>query len=148
MTYGGECLSLAAAKATILALKNNPGILRHIWKMGRILRDGSKKMIKKYGLEKHITSYGSSPRWLMDFHYEDGKNWNELKTLFQQYMIDGGILVLPVYWNMTYAHKIQHIKKTLAVLEHAFKNAAKDIKEGRVNAKAGVGLKAVFSRKL
>lgn len=148
MTFGGECLSLAAAKANINYLRKNPGVLKHIWKTGSFLRDGIQKLIKKHDLEKYITCYGWPPRFLMDFHRENGQNWRELKMLFQKYMIDRGILNLGTFWNVSYAHKITQAKYTLRVFDLALKACAKDIKAGRVNSKVGRAIKPALDSKL
>lgn len=148
MTAGGECLSLAAAKATILALKNNPNILAHVWQMGELLQSGMKEVVGKYGLEKYFVCSGYPPRSLLDFYNDAGDGWPELKTLFQQYMVDGGILTSAAYWNITYAHKIRHIEFTLKVFDGALKRCQEDIRTGQVNAKVPSVVKPVFSRKL
>ena len=67
MTYGGECLSLAAAKAVITALKNDSRILAHIWEMGALLQRGIVKLIKKNGLEQGIECVGIAPTPVMRF---------------------------------------------------------------------------------
>ncbi|MBU1159689.1 aminotransferase class III-fold pyridoxal phosphate-dependent enzyme [Patescibacteria group bacterium] len=146
MTYGGECLSLAAAKAVITFMHKNPGVLQHVWKMGRLLQNGTKKLIKKYNLEKYIESSGFPPRSLLHFYNGRGKDWPELKTLFQKYMIDQGILCLPVYWNITYAHKKSHINLTLKAIDRALAFIKDDILRKKVNKKIKIGIKPVFRR--
>lgn len=143
MTYGGECLSLAAAKAVILKLKNNPKILRHVWRMGTLLRDGMKKSVKKYGLEKYVEFLGFPPRFVLHFNTKKGKSWLQLKVLAQQYLIDQRVLTVPVYWNMTFAHKKRHIVYTLKAWDRAMKLCGEDLKKGVINFKAR-GIKPVF----
>ena len=143
LTYGGECLSLAAAKAVLTELKSRPEILAYIWRMGSILQTGIRKHINKYGLERHIECVGFPPRPIMHFYAEDGKTWPELRTLFQQYIIDAGILY-STYWNMTYAHKEHHIRYTLRAVDNAFALVKKDIEAGAVNARVGDSIKPVF----
>ena len=127
-------------------MKKNPKVLSHIHEMGKLLQNDTVKLIKKYNLEKYIRSHGHPSRSLLHFYNGKGKDWNELKTLFQQYMINEGILCLPAYWNITYAHKKNHIESTLKAIERSFSLLESDIEKKEVNKKVKTTLKPVFRK--
>ncbi|MDD5006651.1 MAG: aminotransferase class III-fold pyridoxal phosphate-dependent enzyme, partial [Candidatus Omnitrophica bacterium] len=54
-TFGGECLSIAAALATIKILEQ-PGTYEHIWDMGQMMLDGLKNAIDSHGLNSCIST--------------------------------------------------------------------------------------------
>ncbi|MDP3935196.1 MAG: aminotransferase class III-fold pyridoxal phosphate-dependent enzyme [Candidatus Giovannonibacteria bacterium] len=134
MTYGGECLSLAAAKATITAMKNNPGILKHIWRMGAILQKGIRGLITKHGLNDFAECVGVPPTPVMHFKSARGQNVLAVKALFQKYLMDQGIMYA-AYWNITYSHKFPHINFALRAADRAFAELKEDIAKNRVSQK-------------
>jgi len=143
-TYGGECLSLAAAKAVLTALKRNPRILAHIWKAGELLQQGIRECIVRHGLEQYVACAGFPPRSVMQFTTGEGESWPQLRTLFQQYIIDRGIL-FSTYWNLTYAHTTKHIMHTLRAVDDAMRRVGEDIAKEVVNKKAGPRIAAIFA---
>ncbi|MSU55757.1 MAG: aminotransferase class III-fold pyridoxal phosphate-dependent enzyme [Candidatus Taylorbacteria bacterium] len=143
-TYGGECLSLAAAKAVLSELKRNPGILKHVWRMGEKLQKGIQKSIESHGLSHSIACVGFPPRPIMQFYKDNGESSPELRALFQQYIIDAGILY-STYWNITYAHREHHIAFTLRAVDEALRKVKHDIAEGVVLKKVGRSIAPVFA---
>lgn len=134
MTYGGECLSLAAAKAVIIAMKNNPGILKHIWRMGTALQNGIRVLITKHGLDDFAGCVGVPPTPVMHFKSAHGQNILALKALFQKYLMDRGIMYA-AYWNIIYSHKPRHINFALRAADRAFAQLKEDIVKNRVSKK-------------
>jgi glutamate-1-semialdehyde aminotransferase len=109
-TFGGEALSLAAAKATITELrdKNVPGTLAD---QGRKLKDGYIHIAKALGME-YTGCTGYDCRSLVTFDPKAG-NPLEMKSLVQQEMIRRGIL-WGGFHNMCYAHSNEDVAHTLA----------------------------------
>ena len=107
-TYGGECLSLAAAKAAIKKLSRND-IESHIQKMGsKILW---RSHFKSANWKINIMGYDT--RSQIQFP-SDQKKW-----LFMQLCAERGILTLGVH-NMMYAHSDEDVQKLLSVYDEVF----------------------------
>ena len=121
MTFGGECLSLAAAIETIKELKTKN--YNHIWRLGNILDSGIKDLAKKYNLK--INFAGSAPRHNLTFDssYKDPKG---LKALFYQEMVKQGILFPNVIY-IQFSHTEKDIKKTIKAADKSFKFVADNI---------------------
>lgn len=110
-TFGGEALSLAAAKATIeeLRVKKVPEFLA---KQGRKLREGYNKAASE--LEMNYTKCsGYDCRTIISFDASVG-NPLEMKSLVQQEMIKRGIL-WGGFHNMSFSHSDADIDYTLKV---------------------------------
>jgi len=121
MTFGGECLSLAAAIETIKELKTKN--YNHIWKLGNMLDFGIKELAEKYNLK--INFAGSAPRHNLTFNssYKDAMG---MKGLFYQEMVKQGILFPNVIY-ISFAHTEKDIKKTIKAADKAFKFVADNI---------------------
>lgn len=126
MTYGGECLSLAAAKAVITAMRDNPGILEHVWRMGALLQAGIRDLIKKHELENYVECVGLPPTPVMHFKNVHGQNTLAIKALLQKYLMDQGIMYA-AYWNVIYSHKLKHIRIALRAIDKALRQVRADI---------------------
>ena len=121
MTFGGECLSLAASIETIKELKEKD--YGHIWKMGNMFDKGIKENAKKYELD--INFAGSAPRHNLTFSdsYEDP---NGMKCLFYQEMVKQGILFSNVLY-IQFSHTEDDIMKTIEASDKAFKFVKENI---------------------
>ncbi len=110
-TFGGEALSLAAAKATIEELidKNVPDYLA---RQGKKLKDGYNQIANE--LEMYYTKCsGFDCRTIITFDADkSGCNPLEMKSLVQQEMIKRGIL-WGGFHNMSFSHSDDDIEYTL-----------------------------------
>ena len=133
MTFGGECLSLAAAIETIKELKTKN--YNHIWKLGNMLDFGIKELAEKHNLK--INFAGSAPRHNLSFDINESEFKNNqssfiykdpkgMKALFYQEMVKQGILFPNVIY-ISFAHTEKDIKKTLKAANKAFKFVADNI---------------------
>jgi glutamate-1-semialdehyde aminotransferase len=115
MTFGGECLSLAASIETIKELKTKD--YGYIWKLGNLLDSGIKDSAKKYGL--NINFIGSAPRHNLTFD-NSYDNPNGMKALFYQEMVKRGILFSNVLY-IQFSHTIDDIQKTIEIADASFR---------------------------
>jgi glutamate-1-semialdehyde 2,1-aminomutase len=101
-TFGGECLSLAAAKAVMTKIKTHDTISA-TKKQGTKLLEVVKGLVKEHGLED-VISWGGHPCWQIMAIRDtvDFKNW-EIKTLIMQEMFQRGVLTIGTN-NMSYSH--------------------------------------------
>ena len=119
MTFGGECLSLAAAIETINELKEKD--YNHIWRLGEMLEKGINDSAAKYSLL--INFAGSGPRHNLTFK-EDHKDSSGMKDLFYQEMVKQGILFSNVIY-INFAHTAEDIQKTINAADKAFEFVSK-----------------------
>jgi glutamate-1-semialdehyde aminotransferase len=108
-TFGGEALSLAAAKATMIELRDKK-VPKYLSSKGKKLKDGYNKIADELGLE-FSKCVGYECRSLMTFDASVG-NPLEMKSLVQQEMIKRGIL-WGGFHNMSYSHSDEDIEYTL-----------------------------------
>ncbi len=109
-TFGGETLSLAAAKATITELQRHD-VPAHLWKQGQKLLDGYNALARDLGIN-HITQCKGHPaRTLITFSDRAGDPLL-LKSFVQQELIKRGIL-WSGFHNLSYSHKATDITYTL-----------------------------------
>lgn len=137
-TQGGEALSLAAAIATIKEMEKKP-VIKKLWQLGGRLQEGTKKLIKKYGLAEAIQIKGRAPWQIFSFHETNGFSDLELKTYVQQEMLERGILWYGSH-NMSYSHTENQIEKVLTAYDEVFKKLKEllDKKTLRANIKGGL----------
>ncbi|MHA1535956.1 MAG: aminotransferase class III-fold pyridoxal phosphate-dependent enzyme, partial [Alphaproteobacteria bacterium] len=64
-TFGGECLSLAAAIAVIDKMGREP-VIEHLWDIGGRLAEGARTRIAEHGLEAEIAVTGKPPWIILD----------------------------------------------------------------------------------
>ncbi len=131
-TFGGETISLAASIATINEIKVK-GVIEHLWKMGKKLKDGFNALAVKHGLHTYTECIGFPPRTVITFKDMHGQESLELKTLFQQEAIKRGVLFSGAQ-NMCYSHTDTDIERTLEVYDESLGILAGAIKEGDVES--------------
>jgi glutamate-1-semialdehyde aminotransferase len=108
-TFGGEALSLAAAKATILELRDKK-VPEALARQGRKLKDGYMDIARQLGMT-YTDCAGMDCRTVVTFDAAAG-NPLEMKSLVQQEMIRRGVL-WGGFHNMSYSHGDEDIAHTL-----------------------------------
>jgi glutamate-1-semialdehyde 2,1-aminomutase/spore coat polysaccharide biosynthesis protein SpsF len=129
-TFGGECLSLAAAIATIKELKAK-NALSFIWAQGEKLQEGYNKLAKELGLEKYTQCVGYPPSTLVKFFGKTSEESLLMKSLVQQELLKRGIL-WAAYHAISYSHEDKEIDMTLEAFEDALRILKKAIHEGNI----------------
>lgn len=127
-TFGGEALSLAAAKATIEEIRGN-SVPRYLADKGKRLTEGYNKLAKKHGLA-FTRCIGYNFRSMVTFDSSAGDPLL-LKSLMQQEMIKRGIL-WSGFHNMSYSHTDSDIDYTLKVYEEVLPILKRVHEEGKV----------------
>jgi glutamate-1-semialdehyde aminotransferase/spore coat polysaccharide biosynthesis protein SpsF (cytidylyltransferase family) len=145
-THGAETHALAAAIATINAIKSENAIERNI-QLGTKLTDELDILIKRYELSEIITMKGH-PNWkLMQFRDAD-KNFNDgFRTLLLQELVKDGILFRG-YFQPTISHSQVDVEKTIYAFEKAFQvyQKALNSKNGYKDFLIGEPIKPVFRK--
>jgi glutamate-1-semialdehyde-2,1-aminomutase len=144
-TFGGETLSMVSALETINILSNKEAF-KKVWNLGTKMLDGIRELIKKYNLDCIITSYGLAPHCGVVFN--DYKEFNALdfQSVFQQTMIERGILTLGIN-NINQAHTDKEINSYLEAFEEALISINKVLEDNTLDGilKAGK-INPIFKR--
>lgn len=112
-TFGGEALSLAAAKATLTKLKSEP-VVATLKARGLAIIAGIRSIINDERLED-LFSVSGHPSWsFLNLRDARGASAFETKTLLMQELHQRGILSLGTH-NLSYAHSEADIEALLAV---------------------------------
>ena len=108
-TFGGEALSLAAAKTTIEELRDK-NVPAYLDKQGKKLKDGYNELAAKHGLT-FTKAIGYNFRSMVTFSEESGDPFIN-KSFVQQELIKRGIL-WSGFHNMCFSHTDEDIDYTL-----------------------------------
>lgn len=111
-TFGGEALSLAAAKATLTKLKTQP-VLAQIAERGDQLITGLRELINGLKLNDVLTVSGHASWSFLNIRDARGASAFEIKTLWMQEMHQKGILSVGTH-NLSHAHSADDIQQLLA----------------------------------
>jgi glutamate-1-semialdehyde 2,1-aminomutase len=131
-TFGGEALSLAAAKATLLKLKRDP-VVATLAKHGREIIRGTQAVIEHEGVGD-LFSISGHPTWTF-LNIADGRKASsfEIKTLWMQEIIERGILSVGTH-NLSYAHSREDIARLLAVYGEVLPYIGRVLNEGKLRS--------------
>jgi glutamate-1-semialdehyde aminotransferase len=127
-TFGGEALSLAAAKATILEMKEK-NVAGHLALQGKKLKNGFNSLSEYYDMD-YIKCSGYNWRSIISFDSKAG-NPLEMKSLLQQEMIKRGVL-WGGFHNMCYSHSDSDVSYTLDAYKDALPMLKKAVEEGDI----------------
>jgi glutamate-1-semialdehyde-2,1-aminomutase len=144
-TFGGEALSLAAAQATMKEIAEKD-VIKHLWEQGRILSDGVNVLAREFGVERFVRCAGLSPRTVVSFFDEGGKESLLIKSLFQQECLKRGVLFSGGQ-NLCFSHSTEDVEYTLRVYRTAMEFIGDAIRRDRVSEKLeGTPVQPVFRR--
>ncbi len=125
-TFGGEALSLAAAKATIEFMKQN-NVSLALESRGRLLKEGVNAILDQLDIN-YIRCIGPACRTTLKYEQADLL----MKTYIQQEFIRRGVL-----WNgshtLSYAHSLEDIDYTLAAYHQIFTKLRQAVLKGSVH---------------
>ncbi|MDR3611229.1 MAG: aminotransferase class III-fold pyridoxal phosphate-dependent enzyme [Ignavibacteriaceae bacterium] len=113
-TFGGEALSLAAAKATIGELQKN-NVPAYLESMGSKIKKGLNKIISDLGMD-YVKCIGFECRTIVTFDPSAGSPL-EMKSLVQQELIKRGIL-----WGGFHNLSFSHSESDILYLLDAYKD--------------------------
>ncbi|HAT51360.1 MAG: aminotransferase class III-fold pyridoxal phosphate-dependent enzyme [Nitrospirae bacterium] len=117
-TFGGESLSLAAARATLEKMRREP-VHETMWTRGEQVLDGVRKRIAQHEME-HIFDASGQPVWsFLVMKDVNGYSSFEIRTLFMQEVLERGILSLGGH-NISFSHRVEDIERLLAVYDEVF----------------------------
>ncbi len=115
-TFGGELLSLTAAKEVLLRYKNN-NVCEQLSSIGEAIINEVERIIKENNLEKVLNFSGHSSWKFLNWNSTSIFSAAQLRTFFMQEMFANGVLVLGTH-NISTAIN----KKAIKILIKAYKN--------------------------
>jgi glutamate-1-semialdehyde 2,1-aminomutase len=142
-TFGGETLSLAAAKAVLTKMQREP-VLETIHRQGQKVLDGVARRIGEHGVAD-FCSVSGHPAWSFFTIAAAGPyDAYELKTLYLQEMFARGILTLGTH-NLSYAHSDEDIETLLGAYDAVLPSLRAAVDRGDLPARLhGEPLKPLF----
>jgi len=144
-TFGGETLSLAAARATIKEMQEK-NVIGHLWEQGQKLKDGYNIIAREFGLGIYTECIGFAPRTVITFKDKNGGESLLLKSLFQQECLKRGVLFSGGQ-NICFSHSHADIEETLRVYRASMEILAEAIQYGDAGDRLeGEILKPVFRK--
>ena len=129
-TFGGEALSLAAAKATLEKLQREP-VAATLAKRGQQAMDGASAVINQHGLQD-LFAVSGHPSWSF-LNIKDGRGATafEIKTLWMQEILERGILSVGTH-NVNYAHSEADIARLVAVYAEVLPFIGRTLDDGKL----------------
>ncbi len=144
-TFAGETVSLAASKATIKKMRQEP-VIERLWATGTRLQDGYNAIAAEVGLATNTACIGLPPHTVAPFSDDAGEDSIALRSLLQQELARRGILYL-VGFNICYAHSDEDVEITLKALRESMQVVADAKNNNRIEeALAGPAAEAVFRK--
>jgi glutamate-1-semialdehyde aminotransferase len=129
-TFGGEALSLAAARATIGELRDKR-VPDHLARQGKKIKEGYNAIARELGME-YTACTGFDCRTIVTFNSSAG-NPLELKSLLQQELIRRGIL-WGGFHNMSFSHTDEDVAYTLSAYREALPVLHEAVRSGSVRS--------------
>lgn len=135
-TFGGELLSLAAARH-VLERFQNEDIAQQLSDYGAQLAEGTSGLIQGLGLSDFLSLSGH-PTWtFLNWKPTDSYSVDEIKTFFMQLVFERGLLVLGTH-NTTLAHTPRVQSRILDMYSEVFGEFRKSISEGTLRKRLKV----------
>jgi glutamate-1-semialdehyde aminotransferase len=131
-TFGGETLSLAAAKAVLTKLQQRP-VIDTLRVRGQKILDGVKRLCTEHELTQ-IISISGHPVWSF-LQFKDAGEFTawDIKTLFIQEVFKRGIYTLGTH-NLSYAHSESDIETLLKCYQEVFRLIKSSIASGTLKS--------------
>ena len=127
-TFGGELLSLAAAKH-VLSRHLVEDVCEELAELGQSLFYQTQIEIEKNNLQTVITISGHETWKFLNWHPTERYSVDELKTFFMQEVFKRGLLVLSTH-NITLAHQPRVISKIVDIYSEVFGTLNRAICDG------------------
>ena len=130
-TFAGDTLSLAAAKATLMEIKEKP-VIKNIWANGLHLMEEFNKITKENSLNIDLSGY--PVRMKMNGKDSSGNDSVLIRSLLIQEMVKRGIFMHPGVEFISYSHSKEDIQQTLNAFEDSIAILRKAISEDKVES--------------
>lgn len=128
VTYGGECLSLAAVCACLQEYRDKP-VHKHLWTQGQKLMEGFAEAGRRHGVPFECT--GVAPMACPRFSYPEPSLNADAWSFFLQETAKRGVLIRRGgLLFVTYSHSDDDIEQTLEAVDEALGLLAEAVESG------------------
>jgi glutamate-1-semialdehyde aminotransferase/spore coat polysaccharide biosynthesis protein SpsF (cytidylyltransferase family) len=134
-TFGGECVSLAAAIAVVDKMRREP-VIESLWRTGAALAEGTAALVARHGLGEVIRLTGKPPWIVLDVRSHATARKEAVRTLLMREMLAGGVLTQGSH-NVCYAHSEADVTHVLAAYDRAFATVRREVDSGQLEARLG-----------
>lgn len=128
-TFGGELLSLTAAKVTLERIKQT-NVIEQIHTIGEQLANQVSKEFERAGLE-NVLSLAGHPAWKFLLWNQNVQDHETLKYLFMQEMSRNGVLMIATH-NVTAAHNEEDVDTVIQAYRNSLKVIRGALDRGRI----------------
>lgn len=144
-TYGGETHHIRAAQKTMEILnKNNHEVTKHIWKIGKRLKEFYNSISEELNISFYTRVDGIDCRPYLVFKDEYGNN-PYLRTLFIEEMMKNGVLLQS--FNPSFSHKEEELEITFKAMKKSLIKLKKIIENKKyINYENKHTIKPVFRK--
>lgn len=140
-THGAETHALAAGIAT-MDIYQREDVIGHLYRAGARLRAGIEAATREFGVERHIGTLGRDCALVYFTRGREGRPSQEMRTLFQQELIRGGVLA-PSF-IVSYSHTEADIDATIAAVRAALPIYRDALEHGVERYLIGAPVKPVY----
>jgi glutamate-1-semialdehyde 2,1-aminomutase len=119
-TFGGECLSIAAALKTIEVLER-PESFSHIWSISEAWKKGAHALQQKLKLDHSIQLLGEAPHCGFQFLPHKNHSPMDRMSVYQSKLIQEGFLTVGIN-NFCLSHSLEDVQAYLSALEKALQD--------------------------
>jgi glutamate-1-semialdehyde 2,1-aminomutase len=131
-TFGGELLSLAAAKV-VLEMHLESNVSRRLAEIGKKISSDVNEIIIDSKLQNTLKLSGH-PSWIfLNWKSTYGVAENVIKTFFMQEMFKRGVLVLSTH-NVSYSYNENHIKKLSEIYSEVLNEVSLRLNDGSLQS--------------
>jgi glutamate-1-semialdehyde 2,1-aminomutase len=140
-THGAETHALAAGIAT-MDIYQREDVIGHLYRAGARLRAGIEAAAREFGVERHVGTLGRECALVYFTRDREGRPSQEMRTLFQQELIRGGVLA-PSF-IVSYSHREADIDATIAAVRAALPIYRDALEHGVERYLIGAPVKPVY----
>jgi glutamate-1-semialdehyde aminotransferase len=128
-TFGGDTLSLAAARTTIEVYTHQP-VIERMWAAGRRFQEGFRAAAARVGVPADCVGYPVHPKIVIRHESDEARRL--LVSLFLQETARRGHLFHFAGFNVSFSHADADVDETLAACEAALRVVGDALGDGRI----------------
>ena len=128
-TFGGDTLSLAAARATIEVYTREP-VIERMWAAGRRFQEGFRAAAARAGAPAECVGYPVHPKIVIN--YERDETRRLLMSLFLQETAKRGVIFHFAGFNVSFSHADGDVDGSLEACEAGLRVVAEALADGHV----------------
>ncbi len=128
-TFGGDTLSLAAARATIEEYRRQP-VIERLWSVGQRFQERFRAAVGRTGVPAECVGYSVHPKII--FRHEREETSGQLMQLFLEETAARGVLLHFAGFNTSFSHSNSEVDQTIEVCEQALRVVGDALADGKI----------------